>query len=157
MIDVPTGKKVEEWTSKSNSGHEIVVKLQTGKKYKIVELSAPRGFQKAADKTFTVKAYPVANEDYVQRVNFVNKTAVVVKSVKFGKSAYTVKTGKTLQLKAIITPSNATDHKITWKSGNTKIVKVSSTGKITGVKKGTTTVTATASNGKKAICRITVK
>lgn len=69
----------------------------------------------------------------------------------------TVKKGKKLQLKAVITPSNATNRKISWKSGNTKIVKVSSTGKITGVKKGTTTVTATASNGKKATCRITVK
>lgn len=62
--------------------------------------------------------------------------------------------GKSYTLKATVTPSDTTD-KITWKSGNSKIVKVSSSGKLTGVKAGTTWVQATAGDYK-AKCTITV-
>ncbi len=54
-------------------------------------------------------------------------------------------------------PSNATGKAVTWKSSNTKIATVSKTGKVTAVKPGTATITATTANGKKAACKITVK
>lgn len=47
-----------------------------------------------------------------------------------------------------------------WKIGGAKkIAKVSSSGKVTGVKKGTVTITATAKDGSKvkATCKIKVK
>ena len=47
--------------------------------------------------------------------------------------------------------------KITWSSSNKKIAKVDSTGKITGVKKGSCTITAKTHNGKTAKCKVTVK
>ena len=46
--------------------------------------------------------------------------------------------------------------KITWNSSNANIVSVDSSGKITGVKPGTATVSATY-NGKKVSCSVTVK
>lgn len=45
--------------------------------------------------------------------------------------------------------------KATWKSSNTKVATVSSKGKVTAKKKGTTTITAKA-NGKTYKCKITV-
>lgn len=47
--------------------------------------------------------------------------------------------------------------KITWTTSNKKVAKVDSTGKITGVKKGTCTITANTHNGKTAQCKVTVK
>ncbi|BBF44400.1 hypothetical protein lbkm_3113 [Lachnospiraceae bacterium KM106-2] len=46
--------------------------------------------------------------------------------------------------------------KVQFKSSNSKSVKVNSKGKVQA-KKGKATITATASNGKKATCVVTVK
>jgi len=82
----------------------------------------------------------------------------LVSSVKLNKSSVTVSKGKTYTLKATVAPSNASNKKVTWKSSNSKIATVSSTGKIKGIKKGTVTITVTTADGKKtAKCKVTVK
>lgn len=81
--------------------------------------------------------------------------AVPATKVAITAPTRTVKVGRTLQLKASLTPSDATD-RVTWKSSNAKLAKVSQTGKVTGVKKGTVTITATAASGKAASVKITV-
>ncbi len=76
--------------------------------------------------------------------------AVTPKAIDIEKDYYNVGYKKTVQLKATITPANATDKTITWKSSNPKHAKVSSKGVVTGLKKGTTvTITATTKSGKK--------
>ena len=67
--------------------------------------------------------------------------------------------GKKVQLRATIAPSNATNKAVTWKSSNTRIATVSSTGIVTfnknaGGKK--VTITATAKDGSKKYARITL-
>jgi uncharacterized protein YjdB len=81
-----------------------------------------------------------------------------VTKVKLNKTGATIKTGKTLTLKATVTPGKAYQ-KVTWKSSNTKVATVSSSGKVTAKKKGTATITCTAADGsgKKVTCKITVK
>ena len=69
------------------------------------------------------------------------------------KKTATVYTGKTVTLKAT---SNDKDAKVTFKSSNTKVATVSSTGVVKGVKAGTATITATYGNAK-ATCKVTVK
>jgi SLAP domain-containing protein len=44
-----------------------------------------------------------------------------------------------------------------WSSKNSKIAKVDSKGKVTGVKKGSTTITATLTDGTKLTCKVKVK
>lgn len=65
---------------------------------------------------------------------------------------------KTVQLRATISPSNATSKDIVWTSKNSSIATVNSKGLVTGKNFGTTTITATSkSNGDvKATCRVTV-
>lgn len=77
--------------------------------------------------------------------------------VKLNKTSLTLMTGKTATLKATTTPSNA---KVSWKSSDTSVAKVNSSGKITAVSKGKATITASFKyNGKtyKATCAVTVK
>ena len=81
---------------------------------------------------------------------------VAVTGIKLSKSSVTVEQGKTVTVKATITPSNATDQTVSWSSDNKKIATVSG-GKIKGVAKGTATITAKTSNGKTAKVTVTVK
>ena len=63
-----------------------------------------------------------------------------------------------ITLKATVSPKNATNQKVTWKSSKSKIAKVDKNGKVTALKKGTATITVTTKDGKKkATCKVTVK
>ncbi len=84
-------------------------------------------------------------------------TATPAESITLNKSKATLKKGEALKLKATLKPKGATK-KIKWTSSNSKVAKVSSNGKVTALKKGTATITATTKYGKKkAKCKITVK
>lgn len=80
---------------------------------------------------------------------------VPVSSVKLNKSSVTVSTGACAALKATVAPSNATYKTVSYKSSSPSVAKVSSSGKITGVNPGRTTITAAAEN-KKAVCTVYV-
>ncbi|MEI6132098.1 MAG: Ig-like domain-containing protein, partial [Bacillota bacterium] len=81
-----------------------------------------------------------------------------VTSVKLSKTKATLLKGKYLTLKATVSPITASNKKVTWKSSNTKVATVSSTGKVKGIKKGTATITVTTVDGKKTSkCVISVK
>lgn len=83
---------------------------------------------------------------------------VKTKDVELNKSKKTLNVGDTYTLKATVSPSNASIKGVTWKSSNTKVAKVSSSGKITAVGKGTATITVTTKDGKiKDKCKVTVK
>ena len=81
--------------------------------------------------------------------------AVAVKSVSLNKTNVNLAVGKTFQLKATISPSNASNKKVTFSSSNTKIATVSSSGLITAKSVGSCTITAKSNNNKKTT--VTVK
>ena len=77
--------------------------------------------------------------------------------VKLSKTKAAIEKGKTLTLKATITPSDLADKSVTWKSSNTKVATVTKAGKVKGVKAGTATITCTSkATGAKATCKVTV-
>ncbi len=80
-----------------------------------------------------------------------------VQITKPQKKSVTLNKGKSLQLKVKVTPKNAKNKKVTYKSSNKKIVKVTSKGKITGVKNGSARITATAKDGSKKKATLKVK
>lgn len=67
-----------------------------------------------------------------------------------------VAVGESIKLTAEITPNNATDKTVTWKSDNEDISKVDKDGNVSGIKAGTTKITVTSSNGKSASIDIEV-
>ena len=89
--------------------------------------------------------------------NFKSIVEIVDAKVELSKSKATIEKGKTLTLKATITPSDLSDKSVTWKSSNTKVATVTSSGKVKGVKAGTATITCTSkATGAKATCIVTV-
>lgn len=78
-------------------------------------------------------------------------------SVSLNYSSYTMNEGSTKQLTATIYPTNASNKSVTWSSSNSRIVSVSSSGKLTANAPGTVKITAKTSNGKTKTCTVTVK
>jgi uncharacterized protein YjdB len=75
-----------------------------------------------------------------------------------GGSTQTVQVKKTLQLKASITPSNASQE-VTWSSSKPAVATVDVNGLVTGVTAGTTVITATSKENPsiKATCTVRVE
>lgn len=65
---------------------------------------------------------------------------------------------QTATLIATVTPSNATNKDVTWKSSNTTVATVSNAGVVTSIANGTATITATTTDGTNlsATCEVTV-
>ena len=79
-----------------------------------------------------------------------------ISSITLNATEANIKIGGALQLTASLLPATATDKNITWSTSNKKVASVTDTGVVTGKKNGTCTITATASNGMKATCKVTV-
>lgn len=92
----------------------------------------------------------------------ISKTCLVtvenpVTGVKLNKTTANVKAGKTIALKASISPSTASNKTVIWSSSNPLVATVSLSGVVTGKKAGKAKITVTTVSGKKAaVCEITV-
>ena len=83
---------------------------------------------------------------------------VKVTGVKLDKKKTSVKVGNKIKLKATISPKNATNKEVTWKSSKPGIASVDNKGNVKGKSKGKTKITVTTKDGKKkASCTVTVK
>lgn len=83
-------------------------------------------------------------------------TTVRVQSIRLNRSSVSLYEGDTYSLSVTINPTNATNKTVTWKSSNTLVAKVSSSGVVTGRNAGTATITA-AVDGKSASIKVYVK
>ena len=72
---------------------------------------------------------------------------VAVTGVSVSPTKLELKEGKTSTISATVAPSNASVTTVTWSSGNKNVATVSSEGLVTAVKAGTTTITATTTDG----------
>jgi len=87
----------------------------------------------------------------------VDTTIVNVTGVTVGPASATIEVNATQQLTASITPSNATNKNLSWRSSNTSVATVNSSGLVSGVGAGNATITVTTEDqGKTAISNITV-
>ena len=80
---------------------------------------------------------------------------IEVSSVELDKTSIRINVGNMETLVATVKPDNATDKTVTWTSSDNATVTVDEAGKITGIKEGTATITAKASN-KTAECKVSV-
>ena len=114
----------------------------------------------AGASTFTVTATNDSGSDSKQfSLTIDPKQTVSVTGVTLDQAELSLYTGKTATLTATVTPENATNKAVTWKSSDDTIATVDNNGKVTAVKEGTATITATAADGsgKSATCTVTVE
>ena len=83
---------------------------------------------------------------------------VPVQSVELNTNKVELSVGEGNELQATVTPKNATNQKVTWKSNDTTIATVDENGKVVAQKPGTAIITVTTVDGNKtATCEVTVK
>ena len=80
---------------------------------------------------------------------------VPVESVRISSNEITLIAGESRTLKAKANPSDATYSIIKWTSSDESVAVVSGSGRVSGLKPGTATITASA-GGKSASCEVTV-
>lgn len=85
-----------------------------------------------------------------------SNSSIKIKSIKLSASSITLTEGDTYTIKRKITPTNATNTKLSYSSSNSKVAKVSSKGKITAVSKGTAVIYIRATDGSKKYARLKV-
>ena len=86
----------------------------------------------------------------------VNPKVYPVTGVTLDKTSYEMTKGDDFTLTATITPDNATNKNVSWKSSNTSVATVSN-GKVTAIKAGSATIIVTTEDGgKTATCVVTV-
>ncbi|MBR1691711.1 MAG: Ig domain-containing protein [Lachnospiraceae bacterium] len=79
-----------------------------------------------------------------------NSNTIKVRSIKLKGISKKIAAGKSIQLSAAVSPSDATNKALKWSSSNTKYAVVSASGKVSVKAKGagkTVTITATAQDG----------
>lgn len=123
------------------TAQEYPITLTTNSKYDFLNLDANGVAFQADNGSITLKAKQVA----------VSKITVSPKTLNLEVGQIGTK------LTATVTPDNATDKTVTWTSNNDKVATVAADGTVTAVGEGTATITATAANGKKDTCKVTVK
>ena len=93
-----------------------------------------------------------ANTDPTTTATFPDDEANDVTEIRMNTSSASIAVGGSKQLKAKVGPGSGT---VEWTSANTSKATVDSTGKVTGVASGSTTITASC-NGLTASCAVTV-
>ena len=117
-----------------------------GAEYGDLKKEAP----KPADKTTEGK------KDDTKPAEKPDKKTVKAKKVVVNKKRIVLKKGKKVKLKVKLKPANATE-KVTFKSSNKKVAKVTKNGVVKAVKKGKCKITVKTASGKKAVVKVTVK
>ena len=87
----------------------------------------------------------------------VNAKVYPVTGVSLDKTSAEVVVGNKLTLVATVKPSNAQNKNVSWKSSNTSVATVSSTGEVLALAKGTAYIIVTTEDGKyTAQCKVSV-
>lgn len=84
-------------------------------------------------------------------------STIHVTGIQINESINSIEVGESKKLTATITPYNATDKNITWKSSDESIATISSSGEVVAKKSGTINITASTSNGKTSTIKIDIK
>ena len=82
---------------------------------------------------------------------------IAVEKITLSPANISLDIGRTQTVKATITPADAVDKTLTWKSSDSAVASVNQSGNITAIAAGTAVITAKSSNGKTATCTVTVR
>lgn len=93
-----------------------------------------------------------SNENQGTKANETSKSnTVYVQNITLNKSSLSLYVGKNEKIGFTISPSNATNKKVIWKSSNSNVASVDTDGNVHGVSVGFTTITAVSADGNYTI------
>jgi hypothetical protein len=141
VASVAKGKKTGRLSITAGTTHKLTIHAaKTGKSR--IALTAPG----AKKYIITVKVIPASKARQVSKVTITPK---ISSTAPASASPFVLRPGKTLQLKARVTPLHASRIQATWASSDPTVATVNAVGRVSAVAPGTTTVTCTV-GGKTA-------
>ncbi|MBQ3543803.1 MAG: Ig-like domain-containing protein [Lachnospiraceae bacterium] len=142
VLPTDASNKKVTWTSSNDSVATVSGGTITGVSVGTATITAKTSNGLTATVSVTVKENP----------NIVKPTGVTV-----SPTTLTLTEGDASKVTATVAPSNATNKTVTWTSADTSVATVDSTGLVTAVGEGSTTITAKTSNGLTATVSVTVE
>lgn len=156
-LKLQRGKSTTAVKIKSSTPKEEKIKSATSSKKSTVAVKVSKGVLKiTGKKRGTATVTVTSTNGATDKIKIFVVKKVDVKKLTLNKKKAVLKEGKKLTLAVTKNPVTATN-KITWNSSNKKVAAVNSKGVVKAKKKGTVIITARASNGKKATCKVTVR
>ena len=86
----------------------------------------------------------------------VTVTPKTVQSITMDEEALTLERGETTRLTVTVSPSDADDTSVTWRSNNSNVAIVDGSGKVAALEVGTAIISATTNDGSRLSARCTV-
>lgn len=129
---------------------DVLLRYSTGEGGRTFIFKADKNYDLKAGQTLHIHAYQ-NSDGWSSSYNPISVTGVTLNPTEL-----TLDKGKTFQLRATVSPSNATNKSVTWSSSDTKVVTVDAKGVVTAVAPGVATVTVKTNNGKTATCQVVV-
>lgn len=165
---VVTAESENSWALKSGDnsvGYNLAANGNSESVYNKESNPASWEFESLSADAAATKKAGVIVEDYSEKpagnyedvVTFTASLAdVPVTGVSLNKTTATFEIGESVDLTATVTPDNAANKTVTWKSSAETVATVDGNGKVTGVSEGTATITATVGD-KSTECSVTVE
>lgn len=127
----------------------------TAETYAVFEEALKKAEDVYEKKTATEEEIAQVMADLNKALSSLKKNLPAPQTVVLEKKALSLYVRQSKTVKATVYPLEANQN-VTWKSSKPSVAKVTSSGKITGMKKGSALITATAQNGKKRSLKVTV-
>jgi len=159
-VKVNTVTVTPSWTGKYYSGNPITVTASAAPSGYEFEGWTISGGTAATPSALTTKVNITGNAQIIANYKLQGSTIIPVTGITLNSTTLNLIPGQTADLKATVTPDNATDKTVTWVSNDLSVASVDSSGKVTAVssRDGTTTITAyTTAAGITATCTVNVE
>lgn len=159
------------WVRHNDSGHYQRVylpRVQPGNNRYRTGTSHTETFTVPANWSGNITIRAFVSNDWHFRVNATNTVSVNIPAtptpgatptaptgVSLNRMSLSLQVGNSETLRATVTPSNASNRSVTWRSSNNNVARVNN-GIVTAVSTGTATITASTVNGRTATATVSV-
>ena len=136
-----------------NSTTGLITALKTGETY----LKLISNYDSTTFRMLKITVIESANTSSGSGTSSSENNGIPVDSITVPQDTIKIYKGDTAKIQYIISPENASNKSVTYKSSDEKIAKVNKNGKVTGVKKGTATITVKSKSDTSKKAKVTIK
>jgi hypothetical protein len=157
-INTVTPNLAGSWTGKYYSGNPITVTASAAPSGYEFDGWTVTGGTAATPSALTTTVDITGNMQITAKYKQTGVAVVHATGITLNRTTLSLDNGTPdFNLIAAVTPSDATYKTVSWESSNYGVANVDSSGKVSAVKSGTATITASTVNGVSATCAVTVE